>query len=196
MRLVEQQSFDVVILDLNLPDMDGLQVCAEIKAAASREIPILMLTARDSLEDKGAGFDAGTDDYLVKPFDVEEVAMRCLALARRERLHKGRSIEIGDLSIDTRSQEVSRQGRAITLSLTDFKLLLELARAFPRAVSRNQLQQRVWGDEYPESDVLRTHMYTLRQAVDKPFDSPLVKTVHGVGFRLVDSQGHKGDSSS
>ena len=174
----------MVILDLNLPDMDGLEICEHIKTRSARAIPILMLTARDSLNEKSEGFAAGTDDYLVKPYAVEEVAMRCLALARREQLHRNHQIGIGDLVIDTQSHEVCREGQAVALSQTDFTILVELARAYPKAVSRNFLQSRLWGEDHPDSDVLRSHIYTLRQALDKPFEWPMIKTLHGVGFRL------------
>ena len=175
---------DVLILDLRLPDMDGLRVCEQLRALADRHIPILMLTARDTLDDKLRGFDAGADDYLVKPFADEELLARCLALARRHRVGETHLLRIGSLCIDRRSAEVRRDDRAIELQQTPYRILLALAEAWPRTLTRSDLVQRLWGDEAPLSDPLRSHLYLLRQALDRPFSSAMLKTVHGVGFRL------------
>ncbi len=150
-----------------------------------RDVPILMLTARDSLEDKVDGFQAGTDDYLTKPFAFEEVFLRCGALARRRTLHTNRATVIGQLTVDHQKRTVHRSGQAIELSPTDFDILYAMVEAYPNAISRSSLIQKIWGDDLPESDVLRSHIYTLRNAVDKPFAAKMIKTIHGVGFRLV-----------
>lgn len=184
-RMAMATGYDVVILDLTLPDGDGLAVCRRIKAAHARDVPILMLTARDSLADKVEGFQAGTDDYLTKPFALEEVFLRCQALARRRTLHTTRETVIGPLTIDHHKRSVSRAGRAIELSPTDFDILYAMVEAYPNAISRSSLIQKIWGEDLPESDVLRSHIYTLRNAVDKPFADKMIKTIHGVGFRLV-----------
>jgi len=184
LQLVAEQTFDVILLDLTLPDCDGLTLCADIKETCDIQPPVLMLTARDSLDDKLQGFAAGTDDYLTKPFALEEVWMRCLSLSRRAELHHSKVIEIGALSLDVHGHKVTRQGVAINLSATEFTLLKLLADSYPNAVSKRQLTQKLWGEEVPSSDVLRSHIYTLRRAVDKPFDSAMIKTVHGIGFRL------------
>ena len=183
-RLALENRYDVVILDLMLPDTDGIDVCRQIKGDHPREVPVLMLTARDSLEDKVVGFQAGTDDYLTKPFALEEVLLRCQALARRRNLHQSREIVIGTLRVDRLKRTVARNGRPITLSPTDFDILLAMVEAYPNAVGRHALTQKIWGEDHPDSDVLRSHIYTLRKAVDKPFGSRMIKTIHGVGFRL------------
>lgn len=175
---------DVVVLDLTLPGMDGLQVCERLRAQADRHIPILMLTARDTLDDKLKGFDAGADDYLVKPFAAEELLARCLVLARRHRVGEAHLLRIGSLCIDRRSSEVRRHDRVLELQQTPYRILLALAEAWPRTLTRSDLVQRLWGDDPPQSDPLRSHLYLLRQALDKPFPTPMLKTVHGVGFKL------------
>jgi len=183
--LFEKNSYDVIILDLMLPDINGIELCKKIKDTSTVAIPVLMLTARDSITDKGLGFDAGADDYLTKPFELEEVVMRCLALAKRHQLHKSTCISIGDLTIDMHQHQVQRAGRLLNLSITDFNILLVLVHAYPNAVSRTELIAKIWGDEFPDSDVLRSHIYTLRNIVDKPFAQAIIKTIHGMGFKLV-----------
>jgi DNA-binding response OmpR family regulator len=184
LALVETHDFDVIVLDLMLPDADGIDLCAQLKAKGRINMPVLMLTARDSLADKGEGFAAGADDYLTKPFELAEVAMRCQALARRHQLHRAATITIGDLVIDPGKRLVTRAGQVIDLSATDYAILAQLADAYPNAVSRNELVARVWGDDFPDSDALRSHIYTLRKAVDKAFSSAMIKTIHGIGFKL------------
>ena len=184
LALVDAHDFDVIVLDLMLPDTDGIDLCARLKARTRVNMPVLMLTARDSLADKGEGFAAGADDYLTKPFELAEVAMRCSALARRHQLHRPATITVGDLEIDPGKRLVTRAGQVIDLSATDYAILAQLADAYPNAVSRHELVARVWGDDFPDSDALRTHIYTLRKAVDKAFGSAMIKTIHGVGFKL------------
>ena len=175
---------DVLVLDLGLPGMDGLDVCAELRARADRHVPVLMLTARDTLDDKLLGFRHGADDYLVKPFAGEELLARCLALSHRHRVGERHVLEIGSLRIDRRSALVKREGRRIELAQSPYRILLALAEAWPRTLTRSELVHRLWGDEAPPSDPLRSHLYSLRQALDRPFDRPMLVTVHGIGFRL------------
>lgn len=175
---------DVLVLDLGLPGLDGLRVCQRLRAQSDRHVPVLMLTARDALDDKLLGFDAGADDYLAKPFAGEELLARCRALSLRHRVGEHHLLRIGTLRIDRRSGEARRGERVLELHQTAQQILLALAEAWPRTLTRSELVQRLWGDAPPESDPLRTHLYLLRQALDKPFDAPMLKTVHGVGFRL------------
>ncbi|MCW8877763.1 MAG: response regulator transcription factor [Kangiellaceae bacterium] len=176
--------YDVIVLDLMLPAMDGWEVCRQIRTQATRSIPIIMLTARDSLGDKVKGFELGADDYLTKPFALEELEVRCVALSRRNQLQTDHSISIGSLKIDRQKQIVSRNDKEIALHQIPYTILLTLAEAYPRVVSRSELCQRIWGDDLTESDSLRSHVYQLRQVIDKPFDKAIIKTVHGVGFSL------------
>jgi DNA-binding response OmpR family regulator len=187
LHLAVSQEFDAIVLDLMLPGMDGLDVCKRLRGEAGKDTPLLMLTARDTLEDKIAGLDAGADDYLVKPFEIEELEARIRAMLRRSRGELiTESLQVADLTVDTGTLEVRREGRLLNVTPIGLKLLLALMRASPRLVSRRELEREVWGDIVPDSDALRSHLYTLRKAIDKPFDRPLLQTVTGVGFRLAD----------
>ncbi len=175
---------DVLVLDIGLPGLDGLGVCARLRAEADRHIPILMLTARDTLDDKLRGFAAGADDYLIKPFANAELLVRCTALSQRHRTGQSHILHIGSLRLDRRSQHIERDGRALKLPNRARTILLALMDAWPRAVSRSELIDRLWPHEVPPSDPLRSHLYVLRQALDGADDKPMLVTVHGVGFRL------------
>lgn len=184
LTLALENYYDVIILDLNLPTMDGLQVCEQIRSHASRHTPILMLTARDSIDDKVAGFHAGTDDYLTKPFSLEELEVRCIALANRHRLHTTDTLTLGPIELDRKRKTLSRDGKTIDVSAMGFKIMQILIEAYPQVVSRTELSKKLWGDMPTESDALRSHVYQLRTVLDKPYAYPLVKTVFGVGFTL------------
>lgn len=182
--LALENYYDVIILDLMLPGLNGIDVCQQIRENSDRHIPIIMLTARDTLDDKLTGFDVGADDYLTKPFALEELKVRCLVLANRHKKTTEQLITLGSLEIDRPRQEVKRQGEVVTLQRISFQILLILAESHPKTVSRSELWARIWGDSVTDSDVIRSHIYQLRQAIDKPFDCPLLATVHGVGFKL------------
>jgi DNA-binding response OmpR family regulator len=175
---------DIVLLDLALPNRGGLSVCSEIRRRADRRIPILMLTARDTLDDKLAGFAHGADDYLVKPFSLAELAARVAALALRPQLGQLHCFSVGPLTIDRQARTATRDGQLLRLTPLLWELLLLLAEAWPNPVSRDEATLRLWGDDPPSSDSLRAHLHLLRQVVDKPFDRPIIETVHSVGFRL------------
>ena len=187
LHLAVTEDYDVIILDLMLPGMDGLSLCKKLRNEARKDTPVLMLTARDTLQDKIAGLDTGADDYLVKPFEIQELEARVRALIRR---HKGglspQTMSVGDLVLDTGTLAVRRAGREIALAPIGLKLLTVLMRASPRVVSRRELERQVWGDVLPDSDTLRSHLYTLRKAIDRPFDQPLLHTVQGAGYRIAD----------
>ncbi len=184
LELALENHFDLIILDLNLPKMDGLEVCQQIRKLANRHIPILMLTARDSIDDKVQGFTAGADDYLTKPFSLQELEVRCLALSRRHLLQTTDILTIGPLAIDRQRKQVSRDNTPLELHAMGVRIITILAEAYPQVVSRSMLTQKIWGDEPTESDAMRSHIYQLRNILDKPFDYPILKTVHGVGFTL------------
>lgn len=184
LSLALEQYYDLIILDLNLPTMDGLEVCQQIREKADRYIPILMLTARDSVEDKVSGFTVGADDYLTKPFSLQELEVRCLALSRRHLLQTKDVIHIGPLSINRKRKEIQRDGKILALHSMGYRILIILAEAYPQVVSRSELSHKLWGDTPTESDAIRSHIYQLRTVLDKPFSQPLLKTIHGVGFSL------------
>ncbi|MBB5205650.1 DNA-binding response OmpR family regulator [Inhella inkyongensis] len=177
---------DVLVLDLGLPGLDGLRLCERLREQAARHVPVLMLTARDALTDKLAGFEAGADDYLVKPFAAEELLARVRALGARRLAGAQHCLQIGPLRLDRRSGEAWRDGQLLALPPTPAAILRLLAEAYPRALTRSELTHRLWADEAPESDPLRSHIHLLRQVLDRPFAAPpLLRTVHGLGFRLV-----------
>ena len=185
LQLATEQSYDALILDINLPGMDGYSVCRSLREDYQQDTPILMLTARDELQDKLTGFAKGADDYLIKPFDNEELLARLHAMVKR---HRGemtaKQLTVGSLQLDAGSQQVRREGQPVNLSPTGFNILKVLMREYPDVVSRAAIEQELWGDEAPDSDALRSHIYTLRKAVDQPFAEPMIKTVKGVGICL------------
>lgn len=184
LRLALQEPPDVLVLDLGLPDMDGLSVCSVLRARADRHVPVLMLTARDALDDKLKGFASGADDYLVKPFAGAELLVRCLALSQRHRSGQSHLLQIASLTIDRRAGHASRSGQPLRLHQTSYRILLLLAEAWPRTLTRSELIRRLWDDAPPDSDPLRSHLYLLRRSLDRPFSRPMLKTEHGVGYRL------------
>ncbi len=183
-KLAINEIYDVILLDLNLPDMDGLQACGEIKQKAKLTPPILMLTARDSFEDKAKGFNTGADDYLTKPFDLRELVLRCEALARRSELHQAKQLNLGELELDLNLQQAKRNQHALPLTHVGYQILLLLVQAHPEPISRSVLIHKLWGDNPPDSDALKSHIYALRKALDKPFATPLLHTVMNVGYKL------------
>jgi DNA-binding response OmpR family regulator len=179
-------TYDAVILDLMLPGMDGLEVCARLRAAG-QPTPVLMLTARDTLEDKLDGFASGADDYLVKPFALLELEARLQALVRRGHgEHVAQRLQVGDLVLDPATRTVTRAGRPIELPPIPLKVLELLMRQTPRVVSRAEIERAIWGDSPPDSDALRAHLHQLRSAIDRPFARPLLHTVRGFGYRVAE----------
>ena len=185
LHLAVTGDYQAIILDLMLPGIDGLAVCERLRGDAKKSTPILMLTARDTLQDKIVGLDAGADDYVVKPFEMTELEARLRAVLRRGQssLTEDR-LSVADLTFDTGTFEVTWAGQTITLMPIGMKMLAVLMRASPRVVSREELERQVWGDVMPDSDALRSHLYNLRKAVDKPFPEALIHTVHGAGYRI------------
>jgi DNA-binding response OmpR family regulator len=191
LELASGDDHDLVILDLMLPRLDGIEVCRRLRRDLASDVPVLMLTARDTLEDKVAGLDAGADDYLVKPFALQELEARVRALLRRHRGQVARErLEVADLVLDTGTWKVSRAGRPVPVTPIGMKMLRVLMRAAPQVVSRAQLEREVWGESLPDSDTLRSHLYVLRKAVDRPFPHPLIETVAGAGYRLAAPDDH------
>lgn len=187
LHLAVTESFDAIVLDLMLPGMDGMDLCRKFRQEAQRDTPILMLTARDTLEDKVAGLEAGADDYLVKPFEMEELDARLHAMMRRASGEMTQQLlQVADLTVNTGTWDVTRQGRSLTLTPIGLKLLTTLMKISPRVISRRDLERAVWNDIVPDSDALRSHLYNLRKVIDKPFDKPLLHTLQGLGYRLAD----------
>lgn len=188
LQLALNERYDVIVLDLMLPVLDGMALCRRLRQDARIGTPVLMLTARDQLQDKLEGFQAGADDYLVKPFSVKELEVRLESLVKRSQ-HPSldRHLSFADLHYDPDTLTATRAGKALDLKPVQRKLLEVLLLNAHRVVSREELETSIWGDELPDNDVLRTHIYHLRSVVDKPFEQKLIHTVHGTGYRLVQS---------
>lgn len=187
LRLATENSYDVVVLDLMLPRLDGLEVCKRLRDEARKSTPVLMLTARDTLDDKLTGLGVGADDYLTKPFAIQELEARLRALIRRDRRQvSAELLKVADLEFDPASLRVSRAGQELVLSPIGLRLLGLLMRESPRVVSRQEIEREIWGSGLPDSDTLRSHLYNLRKVIDKPFDKPLLHTVQSTGYRIAD----------
>ena len=184
LNLLQQNHYDVLLLDLNLPRIDGLTVCERLRNEGSN-IPVLMLTARDQLTDKQAGFAAGTDDYLVKPFELKELVMRIHALSRR-RSGQTQLLRCGDLQMNLQQRQLSRADINLHLSPTGWRILELLLRESPNVVSRQRLEIAVWGEEIPDSDSLKVHLHHLRKTIDGGFETSLLHTIPGVGIAIRD----------
>lgn len=181
------EHYDVIVLDLELPGLDGIEVCRQLRRDKRLATPILMLTARDTVNDKLSGFEVGADDYLVKPFSLVELDARLKALVRRARNETvDHILEFGDLRYDLSRCEAKRAGHKLALTPTGFKLLEALMRKAPALITREELMREIWGDDPPDSDALRTHIHALRQAMDRPFVHPMLRTIAGNGYRLID----------
>jgi two-component system response regulator MprA len=186
LALLADGSPDAIVLDVAMPDIDGLEVCRRLRAAGDRT-PVLMLTARDAVDDRVAGLDAGADDYLVKPFALRELQARLRALLRRTETTRGGVLRFADLELDPAAREVRRGDRAIELSRTEFNLL-ELFLEHPRQVlSRTQIFERVWGYDFgATSNALGVYMGYLRRKTEAGGEPRLLHTVRGVGYILRD----------
>lgn len=189
MNLALTNPFDVIVLDLMIPRMDGLIFCQRLRANAEIETPVLMLTARDTLDDRLKGFDAGADDYLVKPFALQELHARIRALYKRSHRNADNLLTVGDLTLSRSTLQVHRAGQRVEINPAGMKLLRRLMEKSPAVVDRDELETLLWADERPDADLLRSHMHKLRQSIDRPFDKPLIHTVHRIGYRIAeDSQ--------
>jgi DNA-binding response OmpR family regulator len=186
LRMAMDSGYDVVVLDLGLPKLDGLDLCRKLREAG-RDTPVLMLTARDTLEDKLTGFAQGADDYLVKPFAMKELEARVRALYRRGRLQHGEVLRIADLSLDPVNVQVERAGQALTLTRAGFVLLELLLRRSPHLVRHADLAHALWGESGGDIATLHTHLSVLRSVIDRPFKQQLLHTVHGFGYRMAES---------
>lgn len=184
LHLAVTKEYDAIILDLSLPGINGIDLCCRLRRDAQQLIPVLMLTAKNSVENKLEGFRSGADDYLTKPFSLEELAARVKVLSERGNHIPASQLLVGDLSLNTDTHEVNRAGKQINLNPILFRLLLYLMQNPHRVVKRKELEYAVWQDNPPDSDALRTHLSNLRQVVDKPFDRQLLYTVRGFGYKL------------
>ena len=184
LHLAITNDYDIYILDIGVPGLDGLGLCKRLREDANDHTPILFLTARETLEDKVKGFELGADDFMVKPFQLKELLVRVKAIHKRANPQVNNSITIDELRIDQSTHEVFRNEQKIVLTPVGYKILLTLAMASPNVISREKLENTIWNDVTPNSDSLRSHLYSLRQKVDRPFDYPLIHTISKQGYRL------------
>ena len=189
LHLAVRNNYDVIVLDLMLPGLDGLSICRKLRDEARNSTPIIMLTALDTLDDKVSGLSSGADDYLVKPFAIAELEARIHSQIRRNRGEVARDLlTVADLEVDLSTMMVARGGKSLNLTPIGFRILTTLMQSSPSVVSRQELERKVWGDILPDSDTLRSHMYNLRKTIDKPFATPLLKTVQSSGYQLIASE--------
>ena len=176
--------YDVIVLDVMLPGIDGLEVCRTLRRRRI-QTPVLLLTARDGINDRVAGLDAGADDYLVKPFALAELSARLRALARRPAAALDPVLRAGDLTLDPATRRVSRGGSEIGLSTKEFRLLEHLLRHPGQVLTRTMIGEHVWDYDFPiHTNVIDVHIGSLRRKLDDPYPGRLIQTVRGVGYRL------------
>lgn len=178
-------AYDLIILDILLPEIDGLTVCRELRSGKN-STPILMLTARDTVDDRVIGLDAGADDYLVKPFAIKELLARVRALVRRaNEAPKSPLLTLANLTLDPAARRVMRAGKLIDLPAKEFSILEYLLRNADRVLTRTMIAEHIWSyDSYNQSNVVDVYIRNLRRKVDDPFEPKLIHTLRGVGYRL------------
>lgn len=183
LRQAEGGQYGLILLDLMLPSMDGLDVCRRLRDA-HRTTPILMLTARDAVPDRVTGLEAGADDYLIKPFDFDELLARVRALLRRERVRRAARLMIDDLVVDTQAKTAWRKGHELALTGREYLLLEALASRTGQVLSREVIQEQVWMDEFSVSNTVDVCIKNLRKKIDDGADRKLIHTVVGIGYVL------------
>lgn len=183
LELALENNYGCIVLDLMLPKRDGWSVCEELRSRRD-QTPVLMLTARDAVNDRVRGLETGADDYLPKPFDFKELLARIRALLRRDRMHKTRIIRVGDLEIDTAQRRVSRAGVEVGLSHREYELLEALAANESRVLSREAIQERVWMNEESTSSTVDVYIGMLRKKIDAGHSVKLIQTIYGAGYTL------------
>jgi DNA-binding response OmpR family regulator len=188
--------YDGVILDVMIPGRDGLQVCRDMRSAGIA-VPVIMLTARDTVKDRITGLDSGADDYLIKPFAVSELLARLRALLRRGQVVRPATIRIADLFLDTRAQLATRGGRELALTSKEYALLEYLAREQGRVVSRSEIAEHVWDENFdPLTNLIDVQINRLRRKVDTEFSTKLIHTRRGAGYMLTSAEQTAGSSPS
>jgi len=182
LQLARDTTFDLVVLDLTMPRMDGLEVCRRLRRGVN--VPILMLTARSAVADRIVGLDSGADDYLTKPFDFEELLAHVRALLRRTQPQSGEILTFADLRLNTGTREAERGGRRVELTTREYELLLLFMRHPRQVLLRDQIMDRVWGDAMVESNAIEVHIGRLRDKLETDDEERLIQTIRGAGYAL------------
>lgn len=188
-----QYEYDVLLLDVMLPGADGFELCTTIRQDLLLQTPILFLTAKAELNDKLSGFAAGGDDYLTKPFALEELYARLSALAVRGKRSDVPQLSFADLHLNLREGTAQREDKQFKLNNVQVQILKHLIQAAPAPVSRRELEYAIWQEAPPETNALRVHVYQLRRLIDKPFQQPYIETIHGVGYRMLSTAARDDD---
>lgn len=189
LNLLTSNEYDLVVLDMMLPGVDGLTICSRIRQQLRSKVPVVMLTAKDEVDTKIAAFDIGADDYVVKPASLREIEARIRALIRRAGSKSDSDLlVIGDLRMDVGTMKIERASQAIVLPPVPTRILMLLMRRSPNVVHRLAIHREIWGEEPGDNHALIVHMHALRNAVDKPFERQLIHTVRGFGYRIAHEQ--------
>jgi len=184
LALAQSNNFDCIILDIMLPGIDGITVCHRLRAEGY-DTPIIMLTARDTDSDMLQGLKIGADDYIVKPFNLELLEARIINAVRRSSGNGfAKTVVFGPVTLNPKTCQVWREGSEIKLTPTCFKIMKLLILKAPSVVSRQEIEDSIWGDELPDKDILRKHIYQLRLKIDKPYDKDVIETIPKTGYRL------------
>jgi len=186
--LVEQCNYDVVVMDILMPKMNGVQATQQIRTMPNGGIPILMLTAKDTLDEKLIGFDAGADDYIVKPFDMKELHARILAQARKALKNYHHQLTVNGIVLNQRNLTASINANELQLNPTTFKIMWYLTKAYPDLVEKQELENFLWGEDRPEKDILRSHIYNLRKSIACCDQYVSILSKHGKGYQLITSR--------
>ncbi|TMP79873.1 response regulator transcription factor [Pseudoalteromonas sp. S983] len=187
LNLLQINDYQMIILDVNMPKMDGLTMCKTLREQG-KDIPVLMLTARDSLDNKLEGFAAGSDDYLVKPFAMKELVARVQVLAKRKS-GEAKRLTLANLNLDLAKRSADVEGQTLKLSPIAFKLLETLVRHAPQPVTRNSIMQAIWGEEQPDSNSLKVHVHHLRKQLEATTHQVTLETIPSVGFAITANEG-------
>ena len=182
--LVQSQHFDVIIMDIMMPKLNGIQATQQIRTLSNGDIPILMLTAKDTLDDKLTGLDSGADDYIIKPFEITELYARIKAQSRKITKSYHHQINLNGIQLDSKQQSASIKGQNLNLNPTTFKIMWQLCKVYPNLLAKNEIEFLLWGEAKPEKDILRSHIYNLRQSIAKCNEQVTIVGKHGKGYLL------------
>lgn len=183
--LVEENTYDAIIMDIMMPKLDGLKATKKIRLGSQAQIPILMLTAKDRLDDKLAGFDSGADDYILKPFAMPELFARLMAQTRKAQNNYSHIVSLKGFKLDQKNKTAHFNSGLLLLNPTTFKILTLLCKSYPNLVTKREMEFRLWGDLSPENDILRSHVYNLRKSLTAHTEFIKVQSKHGQGYQLV-----------